>query len=110
MDISPGALLLIAFGIFDIGAGLWAYLGPPEDHGAPRGFKSMGKTWHGRGSVCAALPAGIFFLCLGLAAVVADDTLRRAFVYVAILAVVAATLFLFRAPAAVRPAWLRDKP
>jgi hypothetical protein len=110
MDIAPGALLLMVFGIFDIAAGLWAYLGPPEDHGAPRGFKNIAKTWHGRGSVCAALPAGVFFLSLGLAAVVADDTLRRAFVYVAVLAVLAALLFLFRAPAAVKPAWLKEKP
>jgi hypothetical protein len=110
MNIPPGAGLLLLFGLFEISAGLWAYLGPPEENGAPRGFRNIGKTWHGRGSVCAALPAGVFFVSLGLAATVELDTLRRLFVAIAVVAIITALVFLFRAPRSVRPRWLRDSP
>jgi len=110
MNIPLGAWLLLFFGLFDISAGLWAYLGPPEEHGAPRGFRDIGKTWHGRGTVCAALPAGVFFLSLGLATIVEVDILRRVFLVAAVIAVITALVFLFRAPRGVRPHWLRDAP
>jgi hypothetical protein len=110
MTLTLGALLFIVFGLLDLGAGLWAYFGPLEADGAPRGFKNMGKTWHGRGSVCASLPAGIFFLCLGLGAAFDNDALRTLFLYFAGVSVIAAIVFLFRSPAWARPAWLRDKP
>ena len=108
MNLQPVALLLIVMGLLEIGAGLWAYLGPLEPYGAPRGFKNMGKTWHGRGSVCAALPAGVFFLFLGLGATVDDDTLRRLLLYVAGISLLLALFFLLRAPAQVRPQWLLE--
>ena len=108
MNIPPGALLFLAFGFFDIAAGLWAYLRPPEEHGAPKGFKNMGRTWHARGAVCAALPAGAFFILVGLAIIVGDDTLRRLFLYVGGVSMVTAVFFLFRAPLRIRPAWLRQ--
>jgi hypothetical protein len=110
MNIPPGALLFLVFGIFDIAAGLWAYLGPPEEHGAPRGYKNMGRTWHARGAICAAIPAGVFFMMLGLATIEEDDTLRRLFLYVGGIALLTALLFLFRAPLRIRPAWLREPP
>jgi hypothetical protein len=110
MNIPPGAWLLLLFGLFDISAGVWAYLGPLEEHGAPRGYRNIGKTWHGRGAVCAALPAGVFFLTLGLAAIVEVDLLRRVFLGLAVIGLITALVFLFRAPRSVHPHWLRDAP
>jgi hypothetical protein len=107
MDIPPGAILFIAFGIFDIGGGLWAYLGNLEEHGAPRGFRNIARSWHGRGSVCAAIPAGVFFMMLGLTTVVTDETLRRVFLYVGGVSVLIAVFFLLRAPESVWPGWMR---
>lgn len=110
MNVSPGAILFILVGIIDLAAGLWAYLGPIEEHGAPRGFKNMSKTWHGRGTVCAALPVGIVFLSLGLASSVDSDGARQLFLYLAFAALLAALFFLLRAPNAIRPHWLKETP
>ncbi|MFY9615739.1 MAG: hypothetical protein WAT58_10110 [Candidatus Dormiibacterota bacterium] len=107
MTIPPGALIFIVFGIIDIAAGLWAYMGTLEEDGAPKGFKNIHRTWHGRGSVCAAIPGGIFFLMLGLATVVQGDTLRQLFLYLAGLSLLTALFFMVRAPARVQPAWMR---
>src|SRR5437667_2122644 len=110
MNVSPGAILLIVVGLIDLAAGLWAYLGPLEDYGAPRGFKNISKTWHGRGTVCASLPLGVMFLSLGLGAGVDGDGLRQLFLYLAGAALLAALIFLLRAPNAIRPHWLRETP
>jgi len=56
----------------------------------------------------AALPAGVFFLFLGLGATVDDDTLRRLLLYVAGISLLLALFFLLRAPAQVRPHWLLE--
>jgi hypothetical protein len=107
MNIPPGALIFIVFGIVDIAAGLWAYMGTLEEYGAPKGFRNIARTWHGRGSVCAAIPGGVFFLMLGLATVVEGDTLRRLFIYVGAISLLTALFFLIRAPERVQPAWMR---
>jgi len=107
MNIPPGALIVIVFGIVDIAAGLWAYMGTLEEYGAPRGFRNIARTWHGRGSVCAAIPGGVFFLMLGLSTAVEGDTLRRLFIYLGGVSLLAALFFLVRAPERVQPAWMR---
>ncbi|MDP9326545.1 MAG: hypothetical protein M3O87_08460 [Candidatus Dormibacteraeota bacterium] len=107
MNIPPGALIFIVFGIIDIAAGLWAYMGTLEAYGAPKGFRNMARSWHGRGSVCAAIPGGLFFLMLGLSTAVEGETLRRLFLYLAGISLLSAVFFLLRAPAGVQPAWMR---
>ncbi len=107
MDIPPGAIIFIVLGLVDIAAGLWAYLGTVEEHGAPRGFRNIRRTWHGRGSVCAALPSGVFFVMLGLITVVRSETLRTAFLVLGGLALLTALFFLVRPPVQVWPAWMR---
>jgi hypothetical protein len=108
MTLSLGGVVLVLFGLVDLAAWMWAYFGPVSESGAPRGFGNIDRTWHGRGSVCAALPAGVFFLCLGLGSLVDGDALRTLLFYIAVASLAAAVLFLFRAPQWARPAWMRQ--
>ena len=109
MDFALFPLLFTALGLAYIGLGLWSYYGRVEADGAPRGLGGLHRTWHGRGTACSFIPAGVFFLCLSLSGMVVDDTLQRILSYLALVALGISVLFFIRPPLQVWPAWLRTR-
>ncbi|MEA2646770.1 MAG: hypothetical protein QOE92_1853 [Chloroflexota bacterium] len=107
MEFSLFPLLFAAIGLTYIGIGFWSYYGPLEAGGAPRGLGGLNRTWHGRGTACTFIPAGVFFFSLSLSGMVLDETFRRLLTYVALVGLAISVLFFIRPPRAVWPAWLR---